>query len=438
MINRAERDRQYKIYFFLITYFVFALVKVIASISVIGGGRDAAPNALQSLIRVGNPLLTAALWGASLMITMSTDKRKVFHSRAVIFLFTGISIWLIWGAFLTFSRLSVFGGIRAYREFLALAVFTHLMFMSARIIEIYDLRRKVVQITFFCVAFTILGAFIVYFDGFSFFSSISNLFMASGRYRYAYGFNHYNTAGYVCLQFFVYVAIYGEVLREDEKQHKIRSVGKIRYLFYLPAAIISLTSASRASISGLILFFMVYLCLTIYQRARSYFKFILITLIVYVIFMLIISVDWWLIWDVFWYNRGVNYRGTLPYLTLLNAWMTGIGFLKPLEIAVLLNMPFLDSFYLLTLLMSGLIGFAIFWGTIFIFTFAYFQDVKHMTKLQKLAGGLLAIILYRALFESSFWGHGPFDLLNWIIIIICMNDRSKPHTHIHSDEHSRT
>lgn len=126
----------------------------------------------------------------------------------------------------------------------------------------------------------------------------------------------------------------------------------------------------------------------------------------------------------------MNYVKALPFLTDRNLWLAGVGFLKREEIDVFIGTGVMDSYYLAVLLQTGLIGFTIFFSTVCIFFFVYFRDIKYMTQLQKLTGGLIALLLFYGHFEGGmFFGHGPLDLLNWILIISCMNEKSSLSKH---------
>ena len=62
--------------------------------------------------------------------------------------------------------------------------------------------------------------------------------------------------------------------------------------------------------------------------------------------------------------------------------------------------------------------------TIIAFTHAYFQNVRGMTKLQRIKGGFLASFLYLAIFETVMFGGGHnTNLLAWLVILIEMNKR---------------
>ena len=423
---QRERDRKYKIWMFLSAYSLFVIIKFITDLAQFNLKRN--PNAPQWPSRFSS-VSTVLLWGVCFTITMTTDRRKFSQSRmsrASVFLFLGFYVWAIWGAFTNFSGISFSGGWDAYREFIVIFVFTHTLYMTVRIVKIYDIRRHMIGATILILGAMLLYEYISHFRGFDFVDSLSNLFKSTGRYRYAYGFRHVNTAGRICIMFMIYTVMYSMISREDISMHKIRSNYSGFFFALFPAVIIILLStASRPSISALMLLCSVYFFLNSYSRTRMYTQAMYVIFVASTVSEICLLIDWEVLWDIFWSSRGINYKKTLPFLTDRNLWAAGVGMLKRGQIDKFIGTGVMDSFYLTVLLQTGLIGFFIFFVNIFIFVLLYFSDMRHMTRLQQMTGGLIALIIYYGLFEGGmFFGHGPLDLLNWTLIILCMNEKS--------------
>ena len=197
-------------------------------------------------------------------------------------------------------------------------------------------------------------------------------------------------------------------------------------MLIVPVAVIMLIScASRTSISGSAGFWMVYYLLGNYRKMKWTTKAMVITIIVFVCIILAVIVDWTKVWSDFvgYSGRAENYTSTFPIITAKGVWLTGLGMSFVENLNRLRTMGALDSFYLYTILGAGLIGFFILIGTILCFSFMYFQDTKYMTKFHRLAGGLLAVIVYYGLFESKLFGKDIYDLLNWILLVLAINER---------------
>ena len=176
------------------------------------------------------------------------------------------------------------------------------------------------------------------------------------------------------------------------------------------------------------------------MKTTSLVKAMFVVLISFTCFVLIIVADWFTLWRVFttYSLRAVNYTSTLPILSTKNTWLAGFGFHFIDGLNRLRNITVLDSFYLWTLLESGLVGFSILIGTIYCFAFMYIRQAKYMTNFHRLTAGLLAVLLYYGLFESKMFGKDAVDMLNWFLVISAANDLSTRKSEaIHSKREAR-
>ena len=419
---QRERDKKYKKFIFLSAYLLFVIIKLITDLAHFNHNTNPSSPSWPGILA---PVTTIMMWCVCFVITATIRRRRIFQAKSVIFLFMGFSIWILWGAFANFSGLSFAGGWNAYREFLVLSVFTHVVFMTVKIVKIYRMKRQFAAVTLIVLGAMLLYAFIAFFRGLDFIDSIYNLFKSGGRYRYAYGFRHVNTSGRLCVMFLIYTMIYRSVSEQDRAEHIIRSDYTILFAAMFPAVlIILLSSASRAAISALILFYCVYFVLRSYSHTQKYSQALYIIFVFALIMSIIILIDWQALWDIFWRSRGVNYVKSLPFLTDRNLVAAGVGMMKRGQIDAYIGSGLMDSFYLTVLLQTGIVGCIIFFGTVSIFVLIYFSDMKHMNRLQCLTGGLIALIIYYGLFEGGmFFKNGPLDLMNWVFIITCMNEK---------------
>ena len=192
------------------------------------------------------------------------------------------------------------------------------------------------------------------------------------------------------------------------------------------AMIVLISSASRTSISGLAGFWLVYYLLGNYQNMRVTTKAMMFTAIVFVCFLLVATVDLGKVWYdfVIYSGRLENYTTPLLVVAKNNIWLAGLGFNFVERLNRLRTVTYLDSFYLWTFLESGVIGFILLIGTIICFAFMYFRDTRYMTKFHRLAGGLLAVMLWYGLFESRMYSNrDAIDMANWILLIAAVNER---------------
>ncbi len=375
------------------------------------------------------------LFGLCMVYLMFMRRREADYSRSVKILVAGISAWLLWGVIISYGGFALFSSFSDYYEIIRFTAFIYTVVMASRIIILYDILPETVGLTAFVSGIILLIGYVTNFNGLEFLGSLSGIFQATGRYRVTFGFKHMNTTGRICLQFFIFMALYKALLQEKysssnhvhrRKKHKTFQWDRL-YLFMVfmsPIVFVMLLStASRASIACLILFWLVYFALTNYQKFRAYAKPLLFSTLLLVAALSFVLVDWGAIWEYFWRSRGINFVSTLPLLSEQDVWLTGMGFGFRGALMNMRTTALLDNFYLATLLRSGLIGFAIMMLTVIYFAILYFRETMYMTKTDRLIGGLLVTMLFYGMLENSMFGSGPFDFVNWLLLVTAVNER---------------
>ena len=441
-----SRDNKYKRWIFLASYTIYLCMNIVIRFMgrINRGGSSAAINADSAIgrrMKILNPMSMILFCGICFVLYFSMRGRRTLQSRPVKFLMTGFTVWLIWGIFVSFTGLSLFSGWENYRILIKRGIFTITLIMASKIVEVYNIRKELVGITAFILGTTLIVAYITHFNGLEFLSSISNVLAKNDRYRVSFGFVHVNTAGRACLDFFMFTAIYSTLISDSNNKNLLDgyvSMGggnkvisrtdilhKYLILIYPAAIIILISTASRTSISGLAGFWLVYYLLGNYQNMRITTKAMMFTTVIFMCFIFAVVVDWGKTWDDFiiYSGRLENYTSTFPILTENGTWLTGLGFAFIERLNRLREMTALDSFYLYTVLESGLVGFVLLIGTIICFSFMYFRDTRYMTKFHKLSGGLLAVMLWYGFFESKMYGSDALDMLNWILLMSALHER---------------
>ncbi len=215
-----KKEQKYKIWLFLGSYLLYILFKMPQFFygnekSLAMGMSELSMDSAQGTrIKTLSQLSIILMWGICFVLTLSMSKRKFFRSRAVTVLIGGVFVWLTWGVFTTFGGLSLFSDYNSYRALIVVIIFSTLLLMAIRIVMYYDLRREIVGITTFALGTTLFYAYVTHFNGLDFVESLSGIFNASGRYRESFGIVHYNTTGKLCLQYYIFMAIYGAILKE--------------------------------------------------------------------------------------------------------------------------------------------------------------------------------------------------------------------------------
>ncbi|MBR4197083.1 MAG: hypothetical protein IKQ95_10320 [Synergistaceae bacterium] len=197
-------------------------------------------------------------------------------------------------------------------------------------------------------------------------------------------------------------------------------------LFLIPvsgiAVIILLSTASRAAMTGIILFFMAYFFLTFRTKIGGRIWFLVIFATVVLAYIVIVTVDWDYVF--LESNRMRNYV-LIDIMLQKNTWLTGLGFIDQFNVIDLAGIHYLDGYYLARFIQSGLIGFIIHIGSILWFAKKYFQHLVDMTRFQRLAGSLLAVCLYYGLLETILFTGTPIEIVNWTLFLIAMNQISE-------------
>lgn len=398
--------RNEKIYTFLGAYFVLMALRMMSVFVALPAVK---------------PFTAAVLFFAVTAVVISMGRRKVFHSKIISVFLSGLIVWLAWGVANAFAGTTMFSAEVA-KEFLTLVVFMTMIFAGSKITIKYNLRKYLLRITLVTIGTALVTAYIVRFDGFAFIGSITKIFTVGERYRNSYGFFHANFTGILCFYFFALKAIYNCEL----KRMRIKSdVYSVYFSLIAPViAIVLLSTASRASITTLILFWMFYYFVISYQKTGKLTKIMFVTMILSVMGIIIMSVDWELVYRLS--GRAVNYITVLPLLTSSDAWITGIGFTYGDEMFNIIGIDLLDSFYLFILLQSGIVGCVLYFGSVAYFARGYFRDIKSMTKLHILVGGLFVSAVYYGLFERSFFGHSlEVNIIAWILFITTLDERDR-------------
>ena len=417
LLYKHSADVAFKKHVFIASFFIFTFVSLFLPVLVQINANSMGQSPL-------NAPSAALMLGASFLVATAMKKQKIFRNKAIVMFMSGTILYLLYGWFVSAAGETLYATARAYRELLAVSVFSATLFLSARIVIAYDLKIELAKTI--CVAFgiTLITAYVTHFDNLAFIGHVGDIFNKSARYRYGFGLGHVNGAGRKAMLFLVWSAVY-RVLNEEKGNYSARK-DNFNVYFLRPASIVAviilLSSASRASITSLILFFMAYFFHTFRSKLGAYMRVLLAMSVVLSIYLVIILVDWNMVFVLS--NRMENFA-SIDTIVQQKAWLTGLGFIKFEELFQVLNLPYLDNYYLLVFLQSGLVGFMIHFGTIFLFVKCYFQDSAGMTKFQRLAGGLLAVYLYYGLFEALMFGHGAVDMASWILFFIAINQKAE-------------
>ncbi len=375
-----------------------------------------------------SPFVLVFFWGASFLMVISARRHKFLSSRGANILMFGTAAWVLWGVFANMTGLALFSNINAYKALAKYGMFYSIVFFSAMIAAAYDLKRELVGIAAAILGTALLVAFITHPEGFAGFEIFTKIFDPSERYRSAFGSRQFNFIGRMSLNFFMLMVIYKSLI--DESNRPSRG-GIALYVYFLALSplmlVMMLSCASRASLTSLILFWLSYRFMGSYHKTKSSVKAMFVVLTISLLLILAVAVDWGALWEYFWRSRMGSYRNTLPRLVSKNVLLYGFGFIGE-DLYEFMNSQ-ADSYYVNIILQTGAIGFSLLVLPIFCFAFMYFRDISRMTKQQMLAGSLLIILLWCSNFERWLFYGGGLDLINWVILVWSMNEKSSLRRH---------
>ena len=371
-----------------------------------------------------NSFTAAAMFGSALLITLSNSKKKVFHNRGITIFIAGIFAWLFY-VFIAFVTRTLIYDTLEYKELLGLLVFSVTVILLARIIVMYDWKEEVITTVCLALGISLVTAYIMYRSELNTDSLVANLgsiFNNSGRYIFAFGFGK-NFIGRISWTFFMMACIYRAV--REEKNKRPGKTDKFNAFFLVPisfiAALTLISSASRASITGTMLFFMTYSYLTYRSKISKSFRTLITVFTIIIAAVIVLLVDWnYVIRES---GRLSNYA-SLDGLIRYDAWVSGMSFfMNKGEMYVITRDVSIDNYYLWTFLRLGLVGFVIYIGTILWLFVIYIHDAENMTKLYRYVGALFVAYLYYGMFEQSLFGRGLVEMVLWSLILVELNQK---------------
>ena len=204
----VNAKRRYKIWMFLASYTAFTMSDLLNGVAMFHS-----ETSLERLMIQLDKSMTVIFFGVCFIILRTMDKRQTFRqSKAMKFLMLGVFMWLIWGAFISVGGLAVFTSSKSFTRLIRIGMLILSMFMAVKIVYVYNLIKPLVGIKLFMLGTMMLAAYVINFNGLEFLDAIGNILARSGRYRVSFGLTHPNTAGRLCLEFFMFKALYARLL----------------------------------------------------------------------------------------------------------------------------------------------------------------------------------------------------------------------------------
>lgn len=292
-------------------------------------------------------------------------------------------------------------------------MFVVLVIMTAWIIREYYLFDQALKAMFISVSVVLFIQFVTNISDLQFLN-IASIMKGTGRTRGNFGFGHYNTLGGLC----VYNIFVGLLIKK-RAQRRMKFDVIIGFSIAL-SVLMMLVSASRSSLSGLLIYICLYFYLNIEskklgRRSLNFIKILIVCVIVlFIAFNLNVSYEYLLTES----NRVALFDVSLPVFFKSGREWIGLGYVPPEAYGMGLtpyNTNWLDNGYIYTLVATGYIGCAIY--LIAIVTIAIKIYKQSRSKIGSNMICIFVVYLYTALFETTlFMGTIP----NYICVILIL------------------
>lgn len=316
-----------------------------------------------------------------------------------------VSLWIFY--YLLFGIFLVDYNLIRYisSTFFYTLFFLIFIFCVSRFIYKYNLMYGFISIAYLCISFFLAICFVENFDGFQVLKHLSGIFVSFDRYSNAYGLYHKNALGNISLCLLLlsfYISVYKKYILKIRKS----IIDYIRNLYDIIIFTMLLASGSRSSLTGFLIFFLLYFCLSTVSKIKNkklkyIIRFIIISSI---IFIIIISGN--NLFNTFFdvSNRGLNFTKNIPILFESKRYLIGIGLVNPglfgnggLSISTF----YVDNYYLYVLMSTGIIG-SIIVLLIFLLLFYFIIKLKKINyNIKNCVICIFLVDLYVGLFETS-------------------------------------
>jgi len=362
---------------------------------------------------------TMSLLSLAIFIVLNLLIRKNVLCKANLSFLVDIFIWIFWASIssiLSSASQYIPGNILTY------VVFIMNIILCTRLLAFYKSDEMFFRITTVIVGSFLLWRYIADFDGLTFIKNFSQLFVGGAnfeRYRNAYGLYHPNATGNLCLCL-ILLSIY-QYLFVANKKYKI-------YRLYVCACVIValimlFSSGSRASLTSLMLFVVLFLLFGIWNRSGVIWRVLQILLLVSSIVIVIYSIGISNILNET--NRLYNFTHNLPALTVKHRWIMGVGLVESGFFAShneVFNTIYVDNFYLYVLMTTGVVGLIWFFLTLAIFIKSLLKALKKSSRSYTYVCALIVVLLYGAFFETNLlYPQFISSLIYWVLLMYSVN-----------------
>lgn len=344
-------------------------------------------------------------------------RNRVFRSKETRLIVLGFLVWILWGIFV--GCFFAIDKIAVYDEIVEDIVFYGNTFLAARLVVRYNIKELFIKNCMVVIGGYLTWRYIVDFNGLQFINSVGSLMESdvSLRYRYSYGLYHANGTGSICVAYIVLFTLYANCFNRNKKRNYFPEI--IACIVFAISVIMLLSTASRNSITSVLVFATAFFLLNNYARTGYQWKFIKLFLLAVMTAIVFWNID---IVDIAKNsNRLWNFTHNVPLLASMNSWWTGLGMVDAgyfgSSISVF-DSIYVDNYYLYILLSSGIVGCLVVFVPIIYFVLSMFRKIGEKSRYSRCLCAMMVMSLYSALFETNLlYPMFITSMIYWILYI---------------------
>lgn len=381
---------------------MFFLIWFISRIFVLTGNYKFSIN--PTFIQVGYifGIITLLLIQCKCVIKIEYSKYRNFFKISFLLLIHTI----LWGTIFTNPLMEELTSV----HFKPQLMFVVIVILTACAVIKFDAFEMIIKLSFYAISIVLIIQLLSNFSELNL-SNLANIMDKSARTRANFGFGHYNALGGVCLC--------NVILWTMMKKGKIEKF--ISVIFMSIAIVMLLCSASRSSLTGLILFIAIRIFekfSNITKSAKQQIVFSFTKIIIFLILLVFaLNLDFKEI--LIQSQRSLLFEYSLPVYWNSGRVLEGLGYVSNTAYGTNLT-PYttywLDNGYIYILISTGILGFSLIGYVLYILIKKFYFSKNIYVK--NVIFPILCVYMYVSLFEANLFNSGSITSYIYIVIFL--------------------
>ena len=293
-------------------------------------------------------------------------------------------------------------------------MFIAIVIVTAATVKKYKIFDKFIIASFYFISIYMLIQLVCNISDLNL-KNIANIFNKSERTRNSFGFGHPNNLGNICVcNIMLYL-----LLKNYTKEYFNSLIQKI---FLIMTVLMLLCSASRSSISSLMMFYLVYCYLNLDKLKADKkiilsLKFLIVIIGIFTVFSVLslFSVEDILAES----NRSLVFEHTLPLFFNSGRIFNGLGYVSNSVYGNNLTpyrTYFIDNGYVYILVSTGIVGFIMILSVLIYIIRKIIEKKEYKIKRNMIS--IFCVYIYIALYEATLFNGGFFSNYIYVILFI--------------------